>query len=95
MRLNFDKPHEYVIRRIGGKRDEVLQNSLFIDKHSIHSIVPTLKKALLQLMLDGTLWIYQTWPFISGHNNHSTAAANALIVQSDSLNHTPTNNITH
>lgn len=55
MRLNFDKPHEYVIRRIGGKRDEVLQNSLFIDKHSIHSIVPTLKKALLQLMLDGTL----------------------------------------
>ena len=94
MRLNFDKSHEYVIRRIGSKRNEVSQNSLFIDKHSI-TIVPTLKNALLQLMLDGTLWIYQTWPFISGHNDHSTAAANALIVQSDSLNHTPTNNITH
>lgn len=54
MRLNFDKSHEYVIRRIGGKRDEVSQNSLFIDEHSI-TIVPTLKKALLQLMLDETL----------------------------------------
>ena len=54
MGLNFDKSHEYVIRRIGSKRDEVSQNSLFIDKHSI-TIVPTLKKALLQLMLDGTL----------------------------------------
>ena len=32
MRLNFDKSHEYVIRRIGGKRDEVSQNSLFVDK---------------------------------------------------------------
>lgn len=46
MRLNFDKSYEYVIRRIGGKRDEASQNSLFIDQHSITYNCPDFEKGI-------------------------------------------------